>query len=169
MRRALAWLGLLAAACSTPRERSDLTFAFTPAVARDPVAALALEQRVLVRGSLEVDTVLSLGRLGLERGADGREDGYEVRAGVRAELGSLALPGRPWVGVGAVWLRARGVPRILDGPGDYGGLWLALGDRFPLGGGWRAGPRAELLLVDGEGSLGSALLPRVGLDLVWSP
>jgi hypothetical protein len=98
-----------------------------------------------------------------EAGPTGDDDWDEVRAGLK--LRPAGEETAPWFGrAGAVWLRAEGEPEFLDGPGDYGGLYLGAGLQFALAPAWRTGPEVTVLGVDAEGSRGGS---GVVAELAW--
>ena len=170
--RGPAWLALAllltTGACRTGTGSGDLGLRVSGLPGVEPGFALAIDQRFLERPELDLDLTLGLIRTRLDEAADGEDDALEARVGLRARLDRGAT-WRPWIGAGAVWMRARGRPHRLGAPGDYGGAFLAVGLERSLGGGWSLGPRAEVLFLDAEGGGDSGRLPRVGLDLVWRP
>ena len=92
---------------------------------------------------------------------------FQVQAGVR----QVASPGHTSHLVfryGFTWFRATGDPRILDLPGDYLGAYGGLGYEWDISPRWTVGPWVNLSLVDGEGSIGTEVLPQVGIGCIFN-
>lgn len=77
------------------------------------------------------------------------DDWYQIRAGMKIISTPKArrhLTGR----VGAVWIQANGAPNILDRPGDYYGIYGAIGFETDLTPQISVGPELALMLVTGD-------------------
>jgi hypothetical protein len=108
-------------------------------------------------------------RAAVEGGDDSAtQDGgfYQVQMGVK-QVGSPGHDRHLFFRYGVTWFRANGDPEMIDDPGDYFGAYGGVGYEWRLGERWWIGPEATLNVTDGEGGLGSEILPQVGFNVFF--
>ncbi len=89
---------------------------------------------------------------------------------IQAAVKQSASPGhsrRMFFRYGVTWLRANGDPNILDQRGDYFGAFGSVGYDWDLSPRWTFSPEVQLTLVDGEGSIGTEVLPQLFFNLLY--
>jgi len=98
-------------------------------------------------------------------GAPGRMTA--VRAGLKHRM-SPGHKRHATVRYGIQFYRATGTPGIVDDPGDYFGPYLGLGFETDLSRRWTMGPEISVAFLEGEGGLGSEIVPTFFWHLFWN-
>lgn len=166
----MRWPGLAAlllAGCASPLGGRDVDVFVGPSTVPGAGAVLGLAQRVTTARGVRWDVELDLARQVLrDEGPDGDDEWSQARIGAAA---SFPADRRDrWVArVGYVWARALGDARLLDTTGDFGGGYVGLGYRFPLGPSLSFEPDLSLLVLDAEGGGDFGYVPVLGWRLVW--
>jgi len=158
----------LLCACTSPLGGEDLELALGASAQPGFGGLVGLSQRVWEGEARRVDFEMALIHQELaDEGPTGKNDWDEIRAGLK--LRSPSQASTVWfASSGAVWLRARGEPEVLDAPDDYGGLYLDLGLHFALTPALATGPDLTFLAVDAEGDRsGSGTATELAWRFVW--
>ena len=158
----------LGCACASPLGGEDLELSLGASALPGAGALAGLSQRLWEGEHRRLDFEMQYVHQELaDEGPSGDNDWDELRGGLR--LRSPSQASTVWfASTGAVWLRARGEPEVLDAPDDYGGVYLDLGLAFALTPSLATGPDLSFLAVDAEGDRsGGGTLTELAWRIVW--
>jgi hypothetical protein len=166
--RPIALLALLVASCRSriQPERESEVYGGIGIVGLPSVGGQLTGGQYFSKSCEKYDFAFEL-RAAVEGGDDSAtQDGgfYQVQMGVK----QILSPGHAehlFFRYGLTWFRANGDPEIIDEPGDYFGAYGGVGYEWRLGKRWWIGPEALVNVAEGEGGLGGAFLPQIGVNL----
>lgn len=128
--------------------------------------AVGIAQHVATVAGTRLDAELELVHQELDTAPDGGDDLDQVRLGLLASYPAGAAD-RFTARLGATWLRIQGDAVYVDGTGDFGGGYVALGYRWRLTERLSFAPDLAFAVVDAEGAGDFGGLLELTWRLVW--